>query len=52
MGGVIGLKDAFRLVFYRLNKKDLRKKNATRATVLAFVKVLDGYMIELIERNL
>ena len=52
MGGLEGLNDAWRLVVlhdeYEIPKK---KTIATRSMVLAFVEDLNGYMIELIERN-
>jgi len=47
MGGVKGLKDAWRLGVLHVEYERLKKTNATRSIVLAFVEDLNGYMIEL-----
>ena len=45
MGGVKGLKDAWRLGVLLVEYKRLKKTNATRSIVLAFVIDHDGYKI-------
>ena len=52
MGGLIGLKDAWRLGLLHVEYERLKKTNATRSTVLAFVEDPVGYKIELIESDL
>ena len=51
MGGVIELKDAWLLCVLHVEYERLKKTNAIRSIVLASVEDLNGYMIELIERN-
>ena len=53
MGGVKGLKDAWRLgVLHVEIRKTEEKTNTTRSRVLRFVEDPVGYKIDLIERDL
>ena len=52
MGGVKGLKDAWRLDVLHVEYERLKKKNTTRSAFLGFVEDPVGYKIELIERDL
>ena len=45
MGGVKGLKDAWRLGVLHVEFERQKKKNATRSIVLAFVEDIIRYMI-------
>ena len=52
MGGVKGLKDAWRLGVLHIEYERLKKKNTTISRVLRFVEDPVGYKIQLIERDL